>query len=218
MLALASILSCTQQPDRKSSPFSAPSLSPSPAIASQPSPIKVDQSPILPTPFSAINKPVQTSTPEPAPQERISSEPEQVQIPSPVPSPLPTASITPTPFPLDSPMPTTALTPVPVPYQGNRNPVPWENLSAQTAGKGIYEQNCSGCHGAKGDMQPSANFTSRDFRSRLEKESDYFFWRISEGKPVATGFNMPAFKGLLTEDQRWQVLTYLWSLGAQAGP
>lgn len=33
----------------------------------------------------------------------------------------------------------------------------------------------------------------------------YWFWRISEGVP---GTKMPPWKGVFTEEQRWQVMAY----------
>lgn len=76
----------------------------------------------------------------------------------------------------------------------------------------IYLQNCSGCHGAKGELQTTADFAQAEFRRGLEEQPDYFLWRISEGKPTTAGFSMPAFKSVLTEREQWQVLTFLRSL------
>jgi mono/diheme cytochrome c family protein len=38
---------------------------------------------------------------------------------------------------------------------------------------------------------------------------DYLFWRISEGKP---GTSMVAWKGILTEEQIWQTVSFIRSL------
>jgi mono/diheme cytochrome c family protein len=45
----------------------------------------------------------------------------------------------------------------------------------------------------------------------------YLFWRVSEGGVMAP-FNsaMPAWKGALSETQRWQVVNYLRIFAAQA--
>ena len=44
---------------------------------------------------------------------------------------------------------------------------------------------------------------------------DYMFWRISEGGAMEP-FNsaMPTWKAVLSEDQRWDVINYVRSLGA----
>lgn len=102
---------------------------------------------------------------------------------------------------------------MPPPYQGQSNPFPWADAAAQSAGKAIFLKLCQGCHGAAGGLQSTANFPSAEFHLRLGTEPDYFFWRVSEGKPVARGFSMPSFKTLLSEVERWQVLTFLYSLG-----
>ena len=48
----------------------------------------------------------------------------------------------------------------------------------------------------------------------LAQHSDaYLFYRVSTGKP---GTAMPSFHGVLDETERWQVITYLRSLGALA--
>jgi mono/diheme cytochrome c family protein len=38
---------------------------------------------------------------------------------------------------------------------------------------------------------------------------DYLFWRISEGKP---GTSMVAWKGILTEEQIWQAVSFIRQL------
>jgi len=38
---------------------------------------------------------------------------------------------------------------------------------------------------------------------------DYLFWRINEGKP---GTSMVAWKGILTEEQIWQVVSFIRTL------
>ncbi len=103
----------------------------------------------------------------------------------------------------------------PAPYAGLKNPFPWGDASALAAGKGIYQQSCGGCHGAKGDSLPAASFAAVDFSQRLQTNPDFYFWVLSEGR-LSKG--MPPYKSSLSEQQRWQTLTYLDSLSAKASP
>ncbi len=98
----------------------------------------------------------------------------------------------------------------PPPYAGLKNPFQWSDSSAQEAGKGVYLSSCQGCHGATGSNIAGADFSASDFPHDLENRPDFYFWIVSEG----TDYGMPSFKSALAEEQRWQVLTYLWSLGA----
>lgn len=104
---------------------------------------------------------------------------------------------------------------VPVPYAGMENPFSWSDASAQEAGKGIYQLSCLGCHGASGDSIARADFSAADFPQNLEESPDRYFWILSEGR---LDKGMPPYKSSLSEEQRWQVLTYLWSLGETAPP
>ncbi len=102
---------------------------------------------------------------------------------------------------------------VPSPYAGVKNPFPWDNTSAQEAGKKLYQQSCLGCHGDKGTNLATANFGITEYAKNLEAGPDYAFWILSEGR---LDKGMPPFKSSLSEEKRWQVLTYLWSLGKEA--
>ena len=87
------------------------------------------------------------------------------------------------------------------------------NASATTAGKKLYMQFCAICHGNKGkgdglagmSLKPRpANFTKED----IQKQSDgAIYWKITEGKPP-----MAAYKTVLTEEQRWQLVNYIRAL------
>ncbi len=102
-------------------------------------------------------------------------------------------------------------TEVPAPYAGLRNPFSWSDTSAQEMGKELYQQSCSGCHGSNGGNIARADFSSADYPRSLEERPDLYFWILSEGR---LDKGMPPFKSSLSEEQQWQVLTYLWSLGA----
>jgi len=90
------------------------------------------------------------------------------------------------------------------------------NASASAnAGRGIFTQNCTVCHGLEGwgngpnaitlEKKP-ANF-SRPFYKQYPDE--FWFYRISEGVP---GTRMPRFNEILTEEQRWYLVAYLKTL------
>jgi len=99
---------------------------------------------------------------------------------------------------------------VPPPYAGLKNPFPWDDTGAQSAGKSVYQQFCLGCHGINGSGISSSDFSSRDYPKQLESTPDLYYWILSEGKMDS---GMPSFKSSLSEQQRWQVLTYIWYLG-----
>ena len=102
---------------------------------------------------------------------------------------------------------------VPTPYAGLGNPFNWSDTTAQAAGKQVYQQSCAGCHGPRGNSLPVSDFSAMEYPARMESQPDFFFWKVSEGE-LAKG--MPPFKSSLTEEKRWQVLTYIWSLGQPA--
>ncbi|MBI4188356.1 MAG: c-type cytochrome [Chloroflexi bacterium] len=100
---------------------------------------------------------------------------------------------------------------VPAPYTGVKNPFPWGDSATQQTGKGIYQQSCLGCHGVKGNNVSKFDFSSAAFSKNIEGKADFYFWVVSEGRLTK---GMPPYKSSLSEEKRWQVLTYLWSLGA----
>jgi mono/diheme cytochrome c family protein len=90
------------------------------------------------------------------------------------------------------------------------------DAAAVVEGAALFRDNCTSCHGddadghgaaAAGLVPPPANFRSGDV---LPRHSDaYLFYRMTEGKP---GTAMPSFRGALSDDERWAVVTYLRSL------
>ncbi|MBI4304670.1 MAG: c-type cytochrome [Chloroflexi bacterium] len=97
----------------------------------------------------------------------------------------------------------------PPPYAGMKNPFPWDDTAVQNAGKTVYQRSCLGCHGANGGSLAVSDFSKGDFAKDIETRPDYYFWRVSEGN-LSKG--MPPFKSL-SDEQRWQALTYIRSLG-----
>ena len=111
------------------------------------------------------------------------------------------------PHPLAAPPPT--LTPPP-PYAGLENLFSWDDASAQEAGKVIFQESCAVCHVAK-EAVPTlgVDFYAVDYRRILEERPDFYFWIVSEGLLDKA---MLPFVASLSEEERRQVLTYIWSL------
>jgi high-affinity iron transporter len=83
-------------------------------------------------------------------------------------------------------------------------------------GKALFTENCVTCHGERGDGKgpsaaglnpPPANFTDARF---MRGETPYDFYHvISLGK---THTAMPAWDGVLSIQERWDLVSYLWTL------
>lgn len=92
-------------------------------------------------------------------------------------------------------------------------------LSAEEKGKELYNLYCLSCHGEYGfgdggagmsfDRRP-ANFHNE----KVMKQTDgSLFWKITNGR-----MNMPAFKQILSEEQRWQVVSYIRKISVMERP
>lgn len=97
----------------------------------------------------------------------------------------------------------------------------WADADAIERGEEIYQQNCVSCHGDDGQgAGPMAQMLSHppadlnnNFHLSPGNGDAYLFWRVSEGGLVepfkSQGSAMPAFKEVLSENERWQVLSYI---------
>ncbi|HZD10841.1 MAG TPA: cytochrome c [Candidatus Binatia bacterium] len=91
------------------------------------------------------------------------------------------------------------------------------------AGEAIFQVNCATCHGTegKGDGPAAEGLDPKPAvlaDPMLNSHSDgYLFWRVSKGGQMEP-FNsaMPAWETSLTEDQRWQVISFVRTLTADA--
>jgi mono/diheme cytochrome c family protein len=102
-------------------------------------------------------------------------------------------------------------TPVPTAYANQKPPFSLTSPDVIAKGKTIFEANCAPCHGmnGKGDGPAAAGLNPKpiNFHSAYVKHMtpDYMFWRVNTGYP---GSAMPAWKGLLSPDQIWEVIAY----------
>jgi mono/diheme cytochrome c family protein len=91
-----------------------------------------------------------------------------------------------------------------------RNPFP---STPQTLGMGMstYSDHCESCHGedgnGKGKRAEKLSVAPTDFtdaHAMTRMTDGELFWKISEGHRP-----MPAFKGKLSEEERWQLVDYI---------
>ena len=90
-----------------------------------------------------------------------------------------------------------------------KNPLP-SSPETLDEGEGLYNINCKGCHGPKGEGMgpvavkfalPSIDISTPTVQSQTEGE---LFWKISNGKGA-----MPAWNTILTDEDCWKLVTYI---------
>lgn len=89
------------------------------------------------------------------------------------------------------------------------------DADALAAGQTLYGA-CAGCHGSDGAGSPAFVPPATDFTGDQSAWTDgYLFWRIRTGAASGpAGSVMPAYEASQTEDETWQVITYLRSFGS----
>ncbi|MCA9953633.1 MAG: cytochrome c [Anaerolineales bacterium] len=108
---------------------------------------------------------------------------------------------------------------IPEAYAGVSNPLPADEESL-ARGEEIYATHCATCHGDGGVGDGPGGASLDPAPANIAHTSqmlgdDYLFWRVSEGgamEPFNSG--MIAWKGILDEQARWDVLNYVQALGA----
>jgi mono/diheme cytochrome c family protein len=100
---------------------------------------------------------------------------------------------------------------VPAQFAGKTNPLGPESAAT---GAVLFRNNCSACHGPQGHGDGPAGASLDPTPKNLPELSavvgdDYLFWRISKG---TEGTSMPAWNGVLTDEQIWQVISYVRTL------
>lgn len=103
------------------------------------------------------------------------------------------------------------LAPVPSEYAGQTNPL---GADAATAGAEVFKTNCESCHGPQGHGDGPAGAALDPAPKNLAElqataGDDYLYWRINTGKE---GTSMVAWKGVLTDEQIWQVVSFIRTL------
>ena len=103
------------------------------------------------------------------------------------------------------------LAPVPAEYAGLTNPLGEE---AAEAGAEVFHTNCATCHGPQGHGDGPAGQSLEPKPGNLAQVQtkagdDYLFWRIHDGK---RGTSMVAWKGILTDEQIWQAISFIRTL------
>jgi mono/diheme cytochrome c family protein len=86
----------------------------------------------------------------------------------------------------------------------------WDDSEAILLGQATYLIQCAMCHGpdGSGGLPNTPDFTTVEITNSLIEEPGRYFCSVSDGLGV-----MPAFGGALSEDELWQVLTFMGSLG-----
>lgn len=113
--------------------------------------------------------------------------------------------------PSTSPDASEVLPTVPPDYVGKSNPL---GASAAVAGAVTFKTDCVQCHGddGKGDGPASPSLDPRPANLvalGLDVGDDFLYWRINTGVP---GTAMPAWKGILSDRQIWELVAYIRTL------
>ena len=103
------------------------------------------------------------------------------------------------------------LATVPAEYAGLTNPL---GAGAAEEGAELFKTNCQACHGPQGQGDgPAGQALDPRPKNLAELQTsvgdDFLFWRIREGKP---GTSMVAWKGILTDEQIWQTVSFIRTL------
>lgn len=102
----------------------------------------------------------------------------------------------------------------PAEFANKTNPVAG-NADAVAKGKAEYTTNCASCHGESGAGDGPAGSALNPKPGKLnsavkEVSAGYLFWRVTTGggmDPFKS--SMPSFKGVLSEEKIWQVISYI---------
>ncbi len=105
---------------------------------------------------------------------------------------------------------------VPAPYSGQVNPNDPGDQAAIDAGAMSWASSCASCHGDSGAGDgaagtaldpPPTDFSQAGAVDGLE--DDYLLWVISDG---IEGTGMPGYSASLSEEQIWQIATFMATL------
>ena len=104
---------------------------------------------------------------------------------------------------------------LPAAYQSLSNPLPHTTKSLEQGGV-VYEANCMTCHGVTGagdgpaakGLSPAPANLQLLAQMPMVRWDPFMYWTVSEGG-AKFGTAMPAFKGVLSEHDRWAVVAYI---------
>lgn len=106
-------------------------------------------------------------------------------------------------------------------YEKYNGYLDWNNVQSADRGDKLYQENCLACHGntgrgdgaTAGSLEHKPADLTKNFHRMNGSNDSYLFWRVSEGGTVepfkSQNSLMPAFKDVLSNQQRWDILTYL---------
>jgi putative copper resistance protein D len=101
-----------------------------------------------------------------------------------------------------------------------RRPVVTYQAASIVEGASLYQTHCAACHGrtgaGDGPARPALPRPPADLRAAhtAQHTAGDLFWWITAGIPAA---RMPAFGGVLDDDQRWHVINFVRALGSGQG-
>lgn len=95
-------------------------------------------------------------------------------------------------------------------YLDQTNPFTWDDEAAIDAGQSIYSQSCSVCHGGdgSGNIPGSPDLSTAENQDELHDPGGEFLCIVAEGFG-----SMPGWKERLSDEQMWEVLTYIGTFG-----
>ena len=104
---------------------------------------------------------------------------------------------------------------LPGPYATTRDPAP-DTKAKLRRGRLVFDRNCSSCHGGNGEGGGPGAFAMVPAPADLEwlrntpkaRADPYMYWTISEGGREFES-EMPAFKGKLSKNEIWSVISYI---------
>jgi len=115
------------------------------------------------------------------------------------------------------------MAPIPNEYASLSDPIDATEESLARGGE-LFTTYCASCHGDGGMGDGPAAATLDPAPVAIAHTSqmlgdDYLFWRITEGGQGAP-FNsaMPAWKSVLSEQDRWDIINYVRALGSGTAP
>ena len=98
-----------------------------------------------------------------------------------------------------------------------RRPAVTYQATSIVEGAALYQTHCAACHGptgaGDGPARPALPRPPADLRAphTAQHTAGDIFWWITAGIPAA---RMPAFGGVLNEDQRWHLINFVRALGS----